>query len=198
MIRRNKFILIVLLFATLACMAVATEMPAQLPTVIAVTVARATLPASTSKADYSTPGGLPASPTTTKSEYQLRVEITTGADWTNLEILNPEIVREAIITATDGAFTNHTAAPDLIAMNQTLENAQAGKTITLQVDLYIEAGPNADELEMVLQKGSIGLATLRFYEHSSTGDTLIKEVTHYLVEDDTSGLNALPFSIPFK
>jgi hypothetical protein len=196
--RRNKFFLIVLLFATLACMAIATEVPTQLPTVIVVTVAHITSPPSTSEAVYSVPSELPVFPTITESECQLRVEISTGSDWTNLEILNSEIVRAAIITAPDGEFTNHTAAPDLIAMNQTLENAKAGKTIKLQVDLYIDASANADKLEMILKKGSIGLATLRFYEHSSTGDTLIKEITHYLVEGDTSGLNALPFSIPLK
>ena len=126
----------------------------------------------------------------------LKLEITSGADWTNLEILNSEIVRRIEITAVDGTFTNHSAAPNLIAMNQTLGNAQAGKTITLHVDLIIDA--NTDTLEMILKKGSIGLATLRFYKLSAVGNTLIQDVTHYLVNGDTSGLNALPFSIPLN
>ncbi|MCJ7432309.1 MAG: hypothetical protein MUO77_02355, partial [Anaerolineales bacterium] len=137
-------------------------------------------------------------PTPPGEDILLKLEISTGSDWTNLEILNSEIVRDARITATDGAFTNHTAAPDLIAMNQTLANAEAGKTLTLQVDLWIDANAKADKLDMILKKGDIGLATLRFYRQPDAGDVLIQEITHDFPEGGPTGLNALPFSIPLN
>lgn len=128
----------------------------------------------------------------------LKLEINTGADWTNLEILNPEIVHKVEITAAEGEFTNRSAAANIIAMNQTLENARAGKTITLHVEIYIDETAVGDQLKMKLQKGSIGWATLKFYQRSNGADTLIREVSHYLVNGDTSGMNPLLFSVPLN
>jgi len=200
--RWHRFIPFVLLSATLACIQAAPKTPERrgltLPTAFVVTAARFTPPPSTHEAVNPNLSAVAVLPVTTESEYRLRVEISTSSDWTNLEILNSEIVREAKITAAVGTFTNHTAAPDLIAMNQTLENAQAGKTITLGVDLSIQATANADELEMILKKGDIGLATLRFYRLSDAGEVLIQEITHDFPEGGPSGLNDLSFSIYFR
>ena len=128
----------------------------------------------------------------------LKLEIISGADWISLEILNPEILRRAEITSVDGALTNYSAAPDFIAMNQSLADAQAGRTITLKVDLVINATVDADKLEMVLKKGSLNIAKLIFYKVENGGQVLIQEVSHSLTSDDSSGQNPLRFSIPLN
>jgi hypothetical protein len=199
--RRHIGALLVLASAMLACMTITPKPSApRLPTAFVVTVGRAAAPAGTMPAISPAPGEQPALPTATNSEVEnrLRVEISTSSDWTDLEILNPEIVREASIAAAEGAFTNQSAAPELIAMNQTLANAEAGKTITLDVELLVDAASAGEELEMILQKGDIGVATLRFYKVSDARDVLIQEVTHDFPEGGPTGLNELAFSIPLE
>ena len=83
-------------------------------------------------------------------------------------------------------------------MNQTLANAEAGKTITLQVELRVDAAANADALDMILQKGDIGVATLRFFRESDGGDVLVKEITHDFPPGGPTGLNELAFSVPLE
>ena len=160
----------------------ATAKSQDIPVPIATSVMSATLP-STSPME---------------SEYRMKVDISTSSDWTNLEILNSEVVKDAKITITDGEFTNHTAAPNLIAMNQTLANAKAGKIVRLQVGLWIDANAKADKLDMVLQKGDIGLVILKFYKQTGAVDALIQEITHDFPVGGPTGLNELSFSIPLK
>lgn len=199
--RRYIFYLFILLSAAMACMSTQPELNVpKLPTAFVVTQGPNIPPAATIQVIDPSPEALPISPTdvTVETEYRLRIQITTSSDWTNLEILNSEIVRDAKITAETGSFTNHTAAPDFIAMNQLLDNAFAGKTIMLQVDLLINANAGADKLDMILQKGDIGLATLRFYRPSDGGDVLIQEISHDVPEGGPTGLNELSFSISLK
>jgi hypothetical protein len=199
--RRRIGALLALASATLACMTAAPKPSApRLPTAFVVTVGQVVPPTSTIAAIKPTPvaSPMPSTAGNREAEYRLRVEISTSSDWTNLEILNPEVVRDASIAAAHGAFTNHTAAPELIAMNQALANAEAGKTITLQVELRIDAAANADALDMILQKGDIGVATLKFYGESEAGDALIQEVTHDFPPGGPTGLNELAFSIPLR
>ena len=126
----------------------------------------------------------------------LKLEIISGADWTSLEILNSEILRRTEITSVEGAFTNYSAAPDFIAMNQSLGDAQAGRTITLQVDLVIDTTVDTDKLEVIFKKGNLNTATLRFYKVENGGKVLIQEVSHSLTSGDGSGQNPLRFSVP--
>ena len=198
---KQALVLSMLLCATLACMSTApTPSPARLPTAFVVTMGQVVPPAATMTATIPTPIASPTPSTAGNSgaDHRLRVEISTSSDWTNLEILNPDAVRDARITSTDGVFTNHTAAPELVAMNQTLANAAAGKTITLQVELRIDAGASADKLDMVLGKGDIGVATLRFYKETVDGDVLVKEIAHDFPPGGPTGLNELAFSVPLE
>jgi hypothetical protein len=199
--RRQILGLLTLLLTTLACMTAAPKPSApKLPTAIVVTEGPAPSPISTIAPTRPTLGQSPAAPMESASEtaLPLRLEISTSSDWTNLEIQNSDIVSDARIAATEGVFTNHTAAPELVAMNQTLANAEAGKTITLQVELRVDAAANADALDMILQKGDIGVATLRFYRESDGGDVLIQEISHDFPAGGPTGLNELAFSIPLK
>ena len=186
--RRQILGLLMLLSASLACMTAAPKQTApRLPTAIVVTEGIAAPPSSTI-----------AAASDGETVFPLRIEISTSSDWTNLEIQNSYIVSDARIAATEGVFTNHTAAPDLVAMNQTLANAEAGKTITLQVELRVDAAANADALDMILQKGDIGVATLRFFRESDGGDVLVKEITHDFPPGGPTGLNELAFSVPLE
>lgn len=198
---RTRLMLLALGSTALACMSTVpmTSAP-RLPTAFVVTVSGVSPPTASMRAMSPTPNVQPALPPATRpaTKSVMRVHISTSSDWTNLTILNSEVVPEATITSTDGVFTNHTAAPELIAMNQTLESAEAGKTITLQVKLQVDATSGADKLDMILQKGDIGVATLRFYRESDAGDVLVRELTHDFPAGGPTGLNELAFSVPLK
>jgi hypothetical protein len=128
----------------------------------------------------------------------LKVEIITGADWTNLEILNPEVVRRAEITNAEGDITNRSASPSLIVLNQPWENAKNGKTITCLIELDLDGASTENQLRITLKKGSIGWASVKFYQRLNGEEIFLKEIKHFLTEGDSSGLNPLSFSIPIN
>jgi hypothetical protein len=132
----------------------------------------------------------------TEDQLLLHMEYTSGADWNNLEVLNPEIVRSLEIVSTEGDFTSSGATSRTVNMTQPLENAQAGMKITVWVDIRIKASAGADALELRLTKGSLNTAELRFYAVVNGDEITIREVNHSLTANDNSGQNPLEFLIP--
>ena len=127
----------------------------------------------------------------------LNLEITSGADWTSLEILNPEVIRKVEISSVDGPLTNYSATPNFISMNQLLADARAGRRITLQVNFVIDGTFEANKMEMILKKGSINNTVLKFYRVvDGVRQVLIQEIDHSLTRNDNSGENPMQFSIP--
>jgi len=126
---------------------------------------------------------------------QLQLVFTTGANWNTLEISNPGVIYAIEVVSTDGDLTRFSANANGIDLNQTLEDAQAGKTISVHVEILLNPDAGFDTLEMILKKGSIGTATLRFFTVSDGVETTIQEVRHALTNDGT-GTNPREISLP--
>jgi hypothetical protein len=126
---------------------------------------------------------------------QLQLEFTTGANWNLLEIVNPEVVHSIEVKSTDGDITRFSATANAIDLNQTLEDAQAGKNISAHVEILLDPHAGFETLDMILNKGSIGMAWLRFYTVSDGVENTILEVQHALTNDG-SGRNPLEISLP--
>ena len=128
--------------------------------------------------------------------FRLHLEITTGGDWNTLEILNSEVINSIEVISRDGVFTHLSAETNAISLNQSLEDAQAGKTISVHVKILLDPAVGFDTLELILEKGSIGTANLRFYTVTDGIETTIKEISHYVTNDGT-GRNPLEISLSF-
>jgi hypothetical protein len=125
----------------------------------------------------------------------LQLDFTTSANWNTLEILNPGVIHSLDVVSMEGDQTRFSATPAAIVINQSLGDAQAGKTITLHVTILLEPAVGSDSLEMILTKGSIGTANLRFFTLSDGVETTLKEISHSLT-NDSSGTNPLDIILP--
>jgi hypothetical protein len=129
-------------------------------------------------------------------EYMLlQLEFTTGANWNLLEFVNPGVIHSIEVISTEGDITRVSATVNAIDLNQSLENAQAGKNISIHVEILLDPDAGFDTLEMLLKKGSIGMAWLRFYTTSGGIENTIYEVEHALTYDG-SGTNPKEVSLP--
>jgi hypothetical protein len=77
-----------------------------------------------------------------------------------------------------------------------LEDAQAGKTITAQVEILLDPAVEFETLELILKQGSIGTANLQFYKVPDVVETTIQEINHYVTNDGT-GTNPPEISLSF-
>lgn len=101
-----------------------------------------------------------------------------------------------MIDPLDGDFITFSATADAIVLNQSLEDAQAGKTISAHVEIFLDPAAGFDTLELILKKGSIGFANLRFYTLTDGVEVTILEIDHN-VTNDGSGTNPLEISLSF-
>lgn len=109
----------------------------------------------------------------------------------------PEAIYDINVLSTDGEITNFSATPDAIMLNQSLEDARAGKNVSMVVEIFVDPAAGFDSLEIRLEKGSIGTATLRFYTITDEEETTVLEVSHSLTNDG-SGRNPYQISFPFS
>jgi hypothetical protein len=130
------------------------------------------------------------------SGYDLiHLEFTTSANWNLLKFVNSDVIHSIEVVSTDGDLTRFSANADAFDINQTLEDAQAGKSIFTHVIIFLDPDAGYDTLEMILTKGSIGTATLRFFCVSDGNEITIREIRHSLTNDGT-GTNPLEISLP--
>lgn len=125
------------------------------------------------------------------------LEFTTGGDWNSLTFLNPDVIYNIRVLSTKGEFTNLSVTPSVIMMNQSLEDARAGKQVTMVAEVYLNPAAGFDTLEILLEKGSIGTATLRFYTMVDGVETTVLEVNHSLT-NDIAGKNPYQTSLLFS
>ena len=124
----------------------------------------------------------------------LHVEVVTGANWNALEIQNPAVIDSITMTPLDGEFTNFSATAQTVLLYQSLEDAQSRKTISAHIEIFLDPAAGFENLEIILKKGSIGTAFLRFYTLKDGVETTIQEINHAITQDGT-GTNPLEITI---
>ena len=129
---------------------------------------------------------------------QMNLEFITGANWNTIKILNPDLIRSMEPTSLDGRITFFSSNDYTINLNQELEDALAGKTISARVEFLLDPASGYDGLDLLLTKGSSGPATLRFYSVENDVETTIFSIDHFVTDNDDSGTNPLEISIPLE
>jgi hypothetical protein len=92
--------------------------------------------------------------------------------------------------------TSVRAAMGVQGSEEPLEDAQAGKTITTQVEILLDPVVKFETFELILKQGSIGNANLRFYTVPDVVEYTIQEINHYDTNDGT-GTNPPEISLSF-
>jgi hypothetical protein len=94
-----------------------------------------------------------------------------------------------------GELTNTETNVGHLALNQTLENAEAGKGVSMKVDYAITPDAANEPMKFLLQKGALNGSTVRVYQIIDGNEKLIQRVDHRGVVQRDPGLNPLNFSI---
>lgn len=126
----------------------------------------------------------------------LFLEFTSSSDWSRLEFINPTPIRSVEITSTEGALISQEATSNVIAMNQALEDADAGRIIALMVEIHLDPMSELDSLELRLTKGDLNSTSMRFFIGVEGEEETLWEGSHFSTPNDSSGQNPYSFSIP--
>jgi len=127
--------------------------------------------------------------------YRLRIELTTSADWTTLELLNPEnvlTIRQVnTLWSPDGA----NAEFSMLSLNQPLSAAQANTRVALTADYAIAPQAIDQPLNFLLQKGTLNSSTVLIYNLVGENSSLLLEVNHQSTPTGDSDTNPLNFTL---
>jgi predicted amidohydrolase YtcJ len=137
----------------------------------------------------------PPSPIPTQlTNYTLRIEFTSSADWADLKILNPDHILSADLESVRGNPSKYNVTPAGLAIDQSLSAAKNGDIVGLTVDYVLDSTANEQPLYLQLQRGSINECAARIYRLVGDDYQLVLEVENQ-GERGTDGKNTLDFSL---
>ena len=129
------------------------------------------------------------------SFYRVRIEYSTTADWTTLDIDDSDNILTVQLMAINGVPSNVQATPRHLSLNQPLDAAKAGQSVGLTMDFALSLKAVNQPLQFLLQKGAINGSVVRVYNVSGNDAQLIQEITHQVVVRNNTDLNPLTFSV---
>ncbi len=127
--------------------------------------------------------------------YHIRIEYSTTSDWSTLDWLTPGYVLAIRAMSVTGEQIHTETSVERLALNQTLENAQAGRSISMKVDFALAPEALDQPLEFLLQKGALNSSTIRLYQIVEGEEKLIQKIDHRGAVQSDPGLNPLNFSV---
>jgi hypothetical protein len=163
------------------------------------------VPGETEQTTTTQPTAAPSTPTAASSLlpnsgelisfYRLRIELTTSADWTTLELLNPDNVLSVrqvnTIWSPDGAIAEFA----MLSLSQPLNAAQATNRVAMTADYAIAPQALDQPLNFLLQKGTLNSSTVRIYNLIGETSSLLLEVNHQSTPAGNPETNPLTFTL---
>lgn len=135
----------------------------------------------------------PSNPEACKPPARIQLKIATSSDWTTIRLGGIQFKNAQITSASPEA--TQTAADlneSLLVLTQSLERANAGKSVEMIVDLFpTELGGSS--LTVTIGRGSIGKTVVEVYVAIGSTSTLIQTIQWAGV---TSGENLATFEVP--
>ncbi len=136
-----------------------------------------------------------ALPVGMKAYYHIRIEYSTTSDWSTLDWLTAENILAMRVLKITGEQINAETNTDHLALNQILENAQAGKAVSMKVDYAIAPEAIQQPIQFHLQKGGLNSSTVRIYQIIEGREKLLQKINHRGIVQKDPGLNPLDFSV---
>ena len=131
--------------------------------------------------------------------HTLRIEYITTADWSKLYIkYTGEMIAKVRVVKQQGDLTQYSAEKNLLSLNQTLENAEAGQQIGITVDFDIIGKRINKPVSFLLQKGAINDVILRFYTVIDGKAILLQEITRKGLVPENTDFNPFNFSFVLR
>lgn len=135
----------------------------------------------------------PSEPEALQQPEQIQLKITTSSDWTTIKLGGIQI-KNALIASASAEATQTIADlnESLLVLTQSLDRANAGKSVEMIVDLFpAELGDSP--LTITIGRGSIGKTVVEVYIVNGSTSTLVQTIQW---ADVVSGENLAAFEIP--
>jgi len=127
--------------------------------------------------------------------YRLRIELTTSADWTTLELLNPENVLSIRQVNTLWAPEGANAEFSMLSLNQPLSAALTNTRVAMTADYAVAPRALDQPLNFLLQKGALNSSTVRIYNLVGETSSLLLEINHQSTPSSDPDTNPLAFTL---
>jgi len=120
--------------------------------------------------------------------YKVRIQITTSSDWTNISLksggtlVNPELVSASPEAINMGANGNQ------FTIGETADRVSAGKSVEMVVDDYISGMQSGMPLQIDIEKGANGYATVKIFNFTQATPALVATEG----QRGTSGIYSIP------
>ena len=177
------WIFIAILLGGCISSATPTPSPTSTATILAPTITVSPPPTATS---------LPAGMTV---YYHIRIEYSTTSDWSTLDLRTTEHILAMRALIIIGEQVNPETNVGHLALNQSLESAQAGKGISMKVDYAIAPEALNQPLRFHLQKGTLNGSMVRVYQIVEGKEKLVEKIEHQGMVQKDPELNPLDFLI---
>ena len=127
--------------------------------------------------------------------YHIRIEYSTTSDWSTLDLRTTEHILAMRALIIIGEQVNPETNVGHLALNQSLESAQAGKGISMKVDYAIAPEALNQPLRFHLQKGTLNGSMVRVYQIVEGKEKLVEKIEHQGMVQKDPELNPLDFLI---
>ena len=108
---------------------------------------------------------------------RIRIQITTSSDWTTVDLkrggtlANPGLVSVSPEAVNLGANGNH------LSIGQPIARANSGLNVELVVDVYLSGLQAGIPLQIDIEKGAIGLTTVKLFKYVQDAPVLLNTLT---------------------
>jgi hypothetical protein len=126
-------------------------------------------------------------PSDSVSFYRLRIEYTTKAHWSQLQIENPDSVLTARVMQVHGGQKWHDVRIDGISIGQELTAAKEGRTIGITVDYALTPVGISHPMAIRLRNGSPSESRVRFSMVLGQTAHVMKEIVHVTGGEQAEG-----------
>lgn len=198
--QRHIFSLLILLSATLACMATVPKTPKtgapNLPTAFVVTAGPVTLPTSTSAVINPNPTILPVSPTSAGSaeKYRIHIRMTTTSDWSTFGLVDGATWRQSTLISASSEATFNWLENHRFLLSQPIERAEAGESVEMVFETHLFNVESGGMIIFEIERGHIGSTQVEVSNY--LGDKAILVETLVWDKINPGERNAQRFEIP--
>jgi hypothetical protein len=136
----------------------------------------------------------PPDPAACKGLLRIRLHISTTSDWTTVRLEGVDSLRTEIVSSSpeaSGAYFD--ANLDALVLTQTIEQANAGRTVQMTVDAF-PGGFSGGSLIVTIGRGNIGSTTVELYALRGSDQVLVKTLEWSGIR--SGGENLSTFEIP--
>ena len=127
--------------------------------------------------------------------HRASITFTTTSDWANVSIAHGAEIYGVRLLDTIGNPTHAEASRINFALNQPLEQANAGSTVGLTADMALADVVQRGDVEFVISKGHLNDATVEVFNHNTADAVSIRRVTHSGVASISDPRNPLTFTV---